>query len=276
MKFEKRVKIVIIYVISVIWAVITIFPLVFSAFSSFKNNNEIYGNMFGLPEIFRTQNYIDAFTTAKMGVSLLNSVFISGSSTLLLLLVGSMASYVLARRNFRLNSALLLYFTMAIMIPAQCMLIPIVKIVSSVNGRNNYLTMIFIYVALNLPINIYLITSYMKTINKEIDESAIIDGCSTIKLLFKVLVPVSMPGISTAGIISFLFIYNELIYASVLLSKKTMYTVPVALLSFRGSMTTDLGPTFAAVVISIFPVIVIYLLFQEKIEKGLTAGAVKG
>lgn len=276
MKFRKYVAKFFIYAFSVIWAIITIYPLIFTTFSSFKDNNEIYRNMFGLPKIIRMQNYVDAITIAGIGTSVLNSVFISVSSTLLLLLIGSMASYVLARHNIRFNNVLLVYFTMGIMIPSQSILIPIVKIINSLHGRNSYLAMIIIYIALYLPINIYIINSYMKTINKEIDESAIIDGCSSIKLLFKIIIPVSMPGISTAGIISFLFIYNELIYASVFLSNKAMQTVSIALLSFRGQMSTDLGPTFAAIVLSIFPVVVIYLLFQEKVEKGLTAGSLKG
>lgn len=272
----KIVKKSIFYLISIFWSVVTVFPLLFTLVSSLKNNDEIYSTMFSLPKVYRLENYIQAFTTANIELALVNSVFISGSATLVLILVGSMASYVLSRYRYKFNTPLLIYFTMGIMIPSQCALIPIVKIISSVQGRNSYLSMILIYAALNLPINIYIIANYMKTISKEIDESAIIDGCSPVKLLFRIIMPISMPGISTAAIISFLFIYNELIYASVFLSKKSMYTVSLALLSFRGRMDMQIGPTFATIILSIFPMVVFYLFFQEKVEKGLTSGAVKG
>ena len=232
--------------------------------------------MFGLPKILRFENYEDAFIVANIDKALLNSIFISGASVLLLLLIGSMASYVLSRYNYRFNNALLLYFTTGIMIPAQCVLIPLVEIVNRVHGRNSYLTMIIVYAALNLPLAIFIISNYMRTIGREIDESAIIDGCGPFRLLMRIIVPIAMPGLSTAAIISFLYIYNELIFASVFLSRKDMYTVPIALLSFKGKMDLQIGPTFAAVMLSIFPIVVFYLMFQSKVEKGLTAGAIKG
>ncbi len=265
-----------VYFVAGVGSVIAIYPLLFTLNSSFKNNEEVFSSMFGLPKALRLENYADAFAVANIDKALLNSVFISGASVLLLLLIGSMASYVLSRYKYRFNNALLLYFTMGIMIPAQCVLIPVVEIVNRAQGRNSYLAMITIYAALNLPLTVFIISGYMRTISKEIDESAIIDGCGPFRLLMRIIMPIAMPGLSTAAIISFLYIYNELIFASVFLSQKSMYTVPIALLSFKGKMDLQIGPTFAAVMLSIFPIVAFYLIFQSKVEKGLTAGAVKG
>lgn len=264
------------YVFSVLWLGVNMYPLFFTLISSFKNNDEIYTSMFALPQNFRFENYTKAFFDSNIGEALFNSILISASATLLVLLVASMGAFVLARYDFTFTRYIELFFVVGILIPIYSLLVPIASLVYDLGGTNNYLMIITVYIALNLSISIFLITGLMKGINRSLEEAAIIDGCNSLTLFRKIIIPMSMPAIATAGIISFLNIYNELFFAVVLISDRAMYTIPMALLDFQGMYVTNLGQTFAAVIMSIAPMIIVYLLFQEKVESGLAGGSVKG
>lgn len=275
----SKLKSLPIYILASIWAVITLYPILFTIFSSFKNNDEIFSSAASalkLPTSLRFENYVDAFTKANMLKCLFNSVVISGLSTLLVLLLASMVSFVIARLSYKINNIILLYFTLGVMIPIHTTLVPLLKVVNALHGQNSYVMMIFLYTAFNLPIAILLITGHMKGITKSMDESAIIDGCGPIRLYGNIIMPLTMPAISTAGIITFLFVYNDLLFGIMFISNKNMYTITLGMLTFVGSKVTEYGPIFASIIISIIPMVIIYLLFQEKVEGGLAAGAVKG
>ncbi len=270
-------KTIITYTFSVFASVILIYPLIFSVLSSFKDNNEIYGHIFSLPKVWRFENYKESFEIANMGLCITNSILYAVISTFLALILSSMVSFIISRYSFKLNNALYIYFTLGLMVPVYSLIIPISKMVSSIKGSNSYFVMIILYLTFQLPLSIFLITGYMRGISKEIDESAIIDGCSTFKLWYKIIIPLSMPAISTAGILGFLDIYNDLIWAVMFINKQTMYNISLGLFSFVGQMgSVKQGPTFASIILTIVPTIIIYLTFQEKVENGLTAGAVKG
>ena len=142
--------------------------------------------------------------------------------------------------------------------------------------RDRYLPMIFLYAAINFPMSFYLITGFITSISRELDEAAIMDGCSTFGIVFRIIFPIAKPGIFTGAIMAFLAVYNELVFANTLLTSKAMKTISVRLLGLQGERFTSYGPMFAAIVLSIVPILIIYLLFQEKIEGGAVAGAVKG
>jgi raffinose/stachyose/melibiose transport system permease protein len=132
-----------------------------------------------------------------------------------------------------------------------------------------------IYVAFQLPLSVFIITGYMKGISRELDEAAEMDGCSPPRLFFRIILPISKPAIATSAIISFLFFYNELIFAVVFLSEKVKFTISLGMLQFVGYRTVQMGPIFASIVVSIIPMITIYLLFQNQVQHGMVAGAVK-
>ncbi|CAN7671772.1 carbohydrate ABC transporter permease [Paenibacillus sp. LjRoot153] len=171
---------------------------------------------------------------------------------------------------------LYLYVIVGIMIPFHSTLIPLVKFVASVNGYNSYSTIVVIYSTFHIPFAVFLITGYIRGLNKEIDESALVDGCGPVRYLFSFVIPICMPIISTTAILTFLFTYNELIFAVLFLTKKEMYTISLSMLSFVGERSVEMGPIFAAIVIAILPMIAVYLLMQEKVIGGLSSGAVKG
>lgn len=262
--------------IAVMWSIMTLYPLIWTFLSSLKTNNEIFGKPFNLPTIFHFEYYMDALVKANMAQCLFNSLIITSATTFLVVAISSMAAYVLARFTFKWINYIYLYFIAGVIVPIHSCLVPLVRMISAVNGQNNYPIIILLYTAFNLPVAVFLITGFMKGIPKELDEAATIDGCGPFSLLFKILLPVASPILATAAILTFLFTYNELIFAVLFISKRSLYTISLGLLSFIGFRAINYGPTFAGVIIAVIPMIVIYTLFQERVEKGLSAGAVKG
>ena len=232
--------------------------------------------MFSLPTTWRFSNYYDAVTNVNIFRSIFNSVMFSTCATLIMVVAVTMASYVISRNMLRISGALRLYYLLGLMIPAYCMLIPVVKIFTDFHLRNNYLSMIVLYAGLNFPMSMFIITGYIRSINKEIDEAAYMDGCNMFTLVFRIIMPIAAPGIATASIMTFLSVYNELIYSNTLLDLKSMQTISVTLLAFKSERFTSLGPMLAAIVLTIIPIMIAYIIFQEQIQRGMTAGSVKG
>ncbi|CAM3946494.1 carbohydrate ABC transporter permease [Paenibacillus alkaliterrae] len=266
-----------IYAFSVLCSLVFLYPLLFSFQNSLKDNTEIYSeNLFALPAQWLWSNYKRAIVEGHMDWAVLNSFLYAAAGTVLALILGLMASFVLSRIKFKFREAIYLYFITGLMIPVFSLMIPISRLIGTVNGFNNYVVLIVLYAVIELPFTIFLITGFMRGISKEIDESAVIDGCKPGTLLFRILLPLTMPAVSTAGILAFFSIYNDLIWNVLLISDRSLFNISIALMSFVGQYgSVQMGPTFASIMITIIPTIIVYLLFQEKVENGLSAGAVK-
>lgn len=274
---HKRVDVsVIVYVIAFLWAFIILYPLFVTLMCSFKTNNEIFGKMFSLPTQWVWQNYVDALVDAKMGRALFNSLYIAALSTLITIVLGSMASYVLARQKYKFITPIYLLFIVGVMLPVHATIIPINRIATYIGGSNSHWFLILVYTAFQLPQAVFLITGFMKSISHELDEAATIDGCSMIGVLFRIIIPVSMPIISTAAILAFIFAYGELIFSVILLSDISKFTVPRALFYFTGLHTVRMGPVFASIVVGALPMVIIYTFLNQRIQAGMVAGAIKG
>ena len=259
-----------------LFAFIFLYPIYFVVISSLKDNNEIWNTMFALPKTLEINNFVTAVIDIGILRAVMNSFIFSFSATILVVVVVTMGAYVIARRLLKVTKFLRIYYLLGLMIPAYGMLIPIVKMFAKFGLRDQYLPMIILFAGINFPLSFYLMTSYIMGISSELDEAAYLDGCSTFGVVFRVIFPVARPGIATVAIITFLNVYNELIFANTLLQQKSMQTISVTLLGLKGERFTSWGPMFASIVLSIIPIMIVYLLFQEKIEKGVAAGAVKG
>ncbi|MFD0714592.1 carbohydrate ABC transporter permease [Paenibacillus sp. GCM10027626] len=266
-----------VYIFAAFCSAVFLYPLLFSFQNSLKDNTEIYGDaVFSLPAGWLWSNYKQAIVDGNMLWAVLNSFFYAAAGTLLALLLALMASFVLSRISFKFREIVYVYFITGLMIPVFSLMIPISRMIGTVNGFNNYFALIVLYAVIELPFAIFLMTGFMRGISKEIDESAVIDGCKPRTLLFRILLPLTMPAVSTAGILAFFSIYNDLIWNVLLISDKNMYNISMALFSFVGQYgAVQMGPTFASIMITIVPTVIVYLLFQEKVENGLSAGAVK-
>lgn len=266
----------IIYIFAIFWGIVTIFPLVITFLCSVKDNLGINLGMFKLPETWLWENYTAAFEKANIGKAVLNSIFLGLTSTVLVIIVALFAAYILSRKRFKLRGTLSMMFIVGVMVPVHCTIIPISSLATKVGGKNTFWMLILIYTAFNLSQAIFLFTGYMNGIDRELDEAAIIDGCNDLQLLFRVLMPVSIPIISTEAILAFIYGYGELIFSMSLLSDPKKYTVSRAMLVFSSGHNQQLGPIFASIIIVVLPMILFYIVFHEKVQSGMMTGAVKG
>lgn len=273
---RRKIGKIIVYSFAIFWTFMTIFPLFITFLSSVKDNQGINLGMFKLPEQWLWSNYTAALQNANMGRAVLNSIFFGLSSTGIVILTGMLAAYVLSRKRFKLKGLVYSLFILGVMVPVHCTIIPISSLATQIGGKNTYWFIILVYVAFNLSQAVFLFTGYLNGIDRELDEAAIIDGCGDGQLLFKILFPVSVPMISTVAILSFIFGYGELIFSMILLTDEKKYTISRSMLAFSGGYQQQLGPIFACIIIAVLPMIVLYLLFHEKVQAGMLAGAVKG
>ena len=273
---KSKVAKIIIYLFALLWSFITIFPLAITFLSSVKDNQGILLGMFSWPETWEWSNYITAFTRAGMGRAVLNSIFMSLSSTIVVVIFGMMVAYVLTRKQFKMKKFVYSLFIIGVMVPVHTTIIPIANLASGVNGRNTYWFIILVYAAFNISQAVFLFTGYLHGVDRELDEAARIDGCNDFQILSRILFPISTPIISTVAILTFIFGYGELIFSMILLTDESRFTIARAMLTFQGGYQNQLGPIFASIIIAVLPMIILYVLFHEKVQSGMMAGAVKG
>lgn len=266
----------ILYLIAIFLAVATFLPLITTFLSSFKSNEEIFLGMFSIPKVWRLSNYPDAIRTASALTSITNSLLVAVATLIGTVVVALPAAYVLARKSYAYLKGIYFLFMAGVMVPVHTTLVSISKISSTIGARNNYLFLILIYIAFNLSQAIFLFTGYIRGLDKELDEAAKIDGCGDGRLLVSIMVPICKPIIATEAILVFIYGYSELIFSLILISDSSKYTVSRAMLNFTSNFTTSYGPQFAFVIMSMIPMLIIYLILHEKVESGILAGAVKG
>ncbi|MDF2926884.1 MAG: hypothetical protein K0R57_5798 [Paenibacillaceae bacterium] len=244
--------------------------------SSFKTNREIFRSPFGLPEAFSLDNYVRAWNSASIGQYFWNSLIAAFFGVTLTLVFGAMTAYVIARLPFRGSVWLWSLFAVGLAVPMQSLLMPTFMKMINLGLRDSLLSLIIVYTVFGFPRAIFLLVGFMRSIPKEMEEAAIMDGCSYWKSFYKIIIPLSVPGMATLAILDFIGAWNEYIYASVLIVSDTWRTLPLGLANFRGEYSSEYGLICAGIIITMIPVVIIYIVFQEQIVKGLAAGSVKG
>lgn len=259
-----------------VWFMAAAFPLYFTFISSFKDNSQIF-SAFLVPTFQPVfENYVMAQKMAGILRATADSLLVSISAIAIMLLFCTMAGYVTARKKVPFASAFSGLLIAALMIPIQSVIVPIVQMVSSLGLKNHLWTLTIIYAGLNMALVFFIMKNYIEGIPSDLDEAAMIDGCSLTKIVMLVIIPVAKPAMATCAIITFLFTYNELPIANVLINDKNLRTISVALLSLKGDFGVWYSVIFAAIMISLVPTVTIYLLAQEKVEKSIASGMVKG
>ena len=267
---------VFLYAFAILWSAVTLYPLIVTFMSSLKNNDEIFGKMFELPKTIVIQNYYDALFGANMLRAIVNSLLLASMTTISVVIIGIMASYILARKKYSFIKPVYILFLTGVMIPIHTTIIPISKLANELKGYDTFWMLIMVYTTFQLPQAIFLMTGYIKNISPGLDEAATIDGCGMFKILFKILLPLSKPIISTVSIITFVYSYSELVFSVILLSSPDKYPISRSLMYFKGDYSQRMGPVFASIILAVLPLMIIYLFFHEKVQSGMLAGAVKG
>ena len=206
----------------------------------------------------------------------LNSVLVTGSTIVGAILVSALASYSLARFRFKGNQLIFILCMGGMMLSPQVTLIPLYKIIQALHIHNTYLALIIPYTAYRIPLIVMLIRSHFLSIPKEIEESAILDGCSSFKVFYNIFLPMSKPILLTCTILTAYYAWNEFLYAIIFIDSDKFRTIPAGLMNLRDALQTDWGVLLAGMTISAAPLIILFLLMQKQFIRGMTAGSVKG
>ena len=264
------------WVIIISFVFYAVFPFLWLVLASLNTNAELLNNPFTLPEVFQFKNYSNAIQEAGLGRLIINSLVISTSATFLNILFSSMCAFAIARHTFWGNNVLFLMITAGILVPLNALIIPYFAIINFLNLYDTRIGLILVYCAVGLPVSTFILTEFFKSIPKEIEEASYLDGCNFASRYFKIMLPLALPGLATAGTFQFILCWNEFIYAMLLTSSTDIRTIQFGISYFTNQFFSDYVGMFAAVVISIIPSITVFILFQEKVINGLTAGSVKG
>lgn len=286
MKQQKKISVskVVIYFLLALWAVTTIYPFFWVIANSFKEKSQIVGRSFALPlgELFTTNNYTKAFKKFDILGAYANSIIISGCVTLLVILLAGLASYGLARYSFRGRKLLQSVVVGSMMFPVFSTIIPVFSmeyqwgIVNTSSVWLSRLSVILPQTAGNLAFAMVVLMGYIRGLPVDLEEAAYLEGCTPLQIFFKVIVPVTKPSFVTVAIFSFLWSYNDLFTQMFFLRIESQYPITRLLREISSKEGTDYGLMAASVTIIVVPVIIVYILLQKHIIKGLTAGAIKG
>lgn len=273
---EKLLRIILFYAFLMLYSVLCLYPLYFSVISSLKKGIDIFGKPFSLPASVSFENYARAWKIGKVGLYFLNSTVLTLGTLVVAAVAGTLAAYILSRFRFKLNNFIYIFFIAGMMIPMQSTIIPLSYSFGRFHLSNNFIILILLFTAFNLSMTVFILTGFMKGIPAELEEAATIDGCSPFIIYASIILPLSVPAIATASIFNFLHTWNNLLFPLVFISKENLKTISIGLLTFFNAYNSDYGGVMAAIVVSVLPPVLCYILLQEKVEKGLTAGAVKG
>nr|WP_272212608.1 carbohydrate ABC transporter permease [Marinicella sp. W31]MDC2878522.1 carbohydrate ABC transporter permease [Marinicella sp. W31] len=271
-----KVSRVAIPVLGLFWLAVTTLPFIFVAFMSLKTQQETFIKPFwALPESFNLSNYIEVLEGSFL-IYLRNSLFVISTSVVIIMLFSSMAAYALARLKFKFSDSLFALIIAGMIVPLHVTLVPVYLMTRSMGLYDTPAGLIGPYVAISLPISVFILTEFMRQVPKELEEAAKLDGCGPFKVYWKIFLPLSGPGLSTVAIYNGIMLWNEFVFAYVLTSSTDRRTLPLAVWDFQGQYASNVPAIMAVVTLSALPLIIVYAIGQEKIVNGMMAGSLKG
>lgn len=273
--FRSHANLLLLLVLAFIWLVIAGIPFYFMAMTGFKERFEMFsGSVFAFPQAPGFENY-QAVLEGSFMTYLFNSVLIVAVSVFLILILSAMASYVFARIRFRLNRPLFLLIIAGLVIPLHVTLIPVYLLTRSLGVYDTLWALLGPYVAFNLPLSIFILTEFMRQIPREMEEAARIDGSGPMGTFWKIILPLSTPGLATLAIYNAVILWNEFVFAFVLILSPKYRTLPLAIWEYQGEYSMNIPAIMAVLTLSALPLVVIYIFGQERVIKGMMAGALK-
>jgi raffinose/stachyose/melibiose transport system permease protein len=264
------------YIILLLLTGFALGPLLILGFNSLKSLPEIGRNPLGIPATFQWQNYPNAWEIGRFAVTLRNSSILVALTVFVILLLGGMAAYSMAKMDLPGVGALTLYLLIGSSLPLQLFLVPLFFLWHRLSLVNSLPGLALIYIAINAPLAIFLLRSYMLQIPRDFEEAARVDGASEWAIYSHIIVPLSWPGFLTVGLVVALAVWNEFLLATVFLTDQSKFTVVTSYYNFMSQFSRDWGLTSAAAMMMILPIITIFLLLQRRFVEGLTQGGLKG
>lgn len=269
---------IVLYLSAILIVVISVYPFLYTVATSFKTGNALFSASL-LPTEPTWRNYIQLFEGRQpFGRHLLNSIMVATVTVTIAMLMAITASYALGRINFKGKSALLLAILAVSMFPQVAVLSGMFELMQALGLYNKAIGLVVPYTIFTLPFTVWILTTFMRGLPKELEEAAIMDGCGPMRIIFQVFMPLLAPALVSTGLLAFIGAWNEFLFALTFVSEDSERTVPVSISLITGATAYEVpwGSIMAASVIVTVPLVVLVLIFQKKIVSGLTAGAVKG
>lgn len=264
------------YLFLLLFTLSCIYPLIWLVLASFKTNQELYMNPWGFPASFGLKNYHDAIVSGGVIKYFGNSVLIAVVAVIITAILSTMVSYAITRMDWKFSKLVYSIFLAGMLIPIYGLIIPMFSIFKRLSLLNTYASVIIPQIALGFPMSIFIICGFMKSIPRELEEAAVIDGCSVFQCLTKIIIPVSRSSIVTVMVVQFITVWNDLLLPRIFLTSQSKMTLPVGLTAFKAQYSTNYVGMIAAVILTIIPSIIVYVVLHKQIMEGMVAGAVKG
>lgn len=273
----NKVSKVFLWIILIVVAVIQLFPLIWLVDFSLASSNEMFTNgLLIIPEKIRWDNYVIAFRDGNFLHYLRNSFLINVLAVILVVVISIMAGYACQRMKWKLNNLVKTILLLGMMIPIHATLLPNYKIYHTVGLIDSIWALLIPYVAFSLPQGLFLMTGFIESIPRELEEAAVMDGCGIYRIVFQIITPLLKPSIATVSIMTFLNNWNEFMMASTYLSSPTWKTLPFSILEFTGEYSSNYAVQFAVMALTAAPAVIVYVILNKHITKGVAMGAVKG
>ncbi|WP_042224182.1 carbohydrate ABC transporter permease [Oceanobacillus manasiensis] len=272
-KFNRTI----LWIFFLLVAGVQLFPLVWLINFSLVDANEFFSDkVLVWPEVLKWQNYINAWIDGNFVRYLFNTVLVSTVTIILTVGISLSMAYAFTRMTWKWNKFFFVIILLGIMIPIHATLLPNFTIFRSIGLTDSYWGLILPYTAVSVPFSTFILTGFMRSIPRAVEESAVMDGASIYRIVFQIILPLTKPAIVTVIVTTFLNVWNEFIMAYTFISDDSLKTLPFSVMNFAGQYSSDYGSQFAVMVLTSIPAIIIYVIFNEQITKGVTAGSVKG
>ena len=265
------------HVLLVGWMLLGVVPLLWAVLTSFKSDREIFTSPWSLPTEWHFDNFVRAWTTANIGRYFVNSAIVVCAAVVLVMLLGAMVAYVLARYEFPGRNAIYYTLVAGMTFPIFLALVPLFFVVQNLGMLGTYHGLILVYTAYALPFTVFFLTSFFRTLPGALVEAAMLDGCSHAGAFFRIMLPLARPGMISVGILNFFGLWNQFLLPLVLMPDQDRYVLSqgLAVLAANQGYRSDWSALFAGLVIALLPVLAVYIAFQRRIQDGLAVGALK-
>jgi raffinose/stachyose/melibiose transport system permease protein len=271
-----RAKPFVLHAISIVVGAAIVIPVLYGVLGGFKDNGQLVTNPFGLPSPWLWENYTDILGSGKFWRPLWNSTLITVATTVLVVLTAAMAAYIFARFAFRGRELLFTLFAIGLMFPFAVALLPLYVVLRQLELLDNPLGVILPQAAFGLPVTIIILRSFFRTIPAEIEESAVLDGCTAVGFFWRILLPMARPALSTVSVLAVVGSWNNFMLPLVVFNEPKSWTLPVAVQQFQGQYAADVGRILAYVVLAMIPALLFYAVAERQLVGGLATGVTKG
>lgn len=278
MKRKVKISDIIIRIFMWIYAAIVVLPVIWVVITSLKTNQEFVQNPWGMFATPQFVNFVNAWEKVKFNIYAWNSVVLTLIAVIISTVLACCASYVLVRMRFRGASALLSFFIAGLYIPIVLILPSEFEMLSNLKLVDSHLGLSLVYIAFSLPYSVLVMSGFFKSVPKELEEAAYIDGCSRSRIFWQIVMPVSKNGIITMAIFNFLWVWNDFVIALTLIITDEKRTLPVGLIALMSTfkLRADWVTLFAGINMVMLPTVIVYIIFQKSLQEGLSQGSVKG